>query len=75
MSCHSRLTHIDSLLYWEHWREDRQMKLRYNARKRQWEACFVQCGNPSGWSQWEEYDRMDALYRLELGYDFEFYID
>ena len=51
------------------------MKLRYNARKRQWEACFVQCGSPTGWSQWEEYDRMDALYRLELGYDFEFYID
>ena len=51
------------------------MKLRYNARKRQWEACFVQCGNPARWPQWEEYDRMDALYRLELGYDFEFYID
>ena len=65
------------------------MKLRYNARKRQWEAWFVQCGNPTGWSQWEacwaqsgspsgwsewdKYDRLDALDRIERGFSFERY--
>ena len=73
MSYHSRLTQIDSLLYWEHWREDRKMKLRYNVRKNQWEACWVQAGSPSGWSAWDEYDRLDALNRIERGFSFEYY--
>lgn len=47
------------------------MKLRYNVRKNQWEACWVQCGSPSGWSEWETYDRQDALYQIERGFEFE----
>ncbi len=49
------------------------MKMRYNVRKNQWEARWVQSGSPNGWSGWVKYDRLDALAMIERGFSFELY--
>ena len=49
------------------------MKIRFSF-SRGWEVCFVQCGAVSGWSEWESYDRLDALYKIEKGFQFD-YVD
>lgn len=34
-------------------------------------ARYVQCGSPSGFSEWEPYNRQSALIMIEFGFDFE----
>ena len=47
------------------------MQIRYSWT-RGWEIRFVQCGAPSGWAEWEVYDRLSALAKIEAGWEFAY---
>ena len=47
------------------------MQIRYSWT-RGWEVRFVQCGAPSGWAEWEVYDRLSALAKIESGWEFAY---
>ena len=47
------------------------MKLRLILKTRTWEIACVQSGSATGWSDWEHYNRNDALALIERGWSYE----
>lgn len=45
------------------------MRLYLNINTKQWFTSCVQSGSPSGWSNLQVCDRLQALHLIELGYE------
>lgn len=47
------------------------MQFRLILNTKQWQARWPQCGSQSGWSEWGETHRDQALHYIENGFGFE----
>ncbi len=51
------------------------MQIRLLLTSRRWQARYPQAGSKNGWSAWQDIDRSEALNFIELGWDFERFVD